>query len=170
MQQLRAEVTEDPRIPAHGKQARLMELLRQNRYVEGGAGAAIGEEEAAACIATIDLGGGRTVRAGGGAAAASGGSPLRTELLSCKVSALRRRAVALGAGEGEVDDANDSESPKAALIELIVSKSPQQEPEPAVSVGGGGSPVPGRLLIDRCATWPPPPALSFPLSKVPRVV
>ena len=47
---------------------------------------------------------------------------LRAELLGMRAGVLRRRAVAAGASEVELDEADDSEVPKTALIELLVRK------------------------------------------------
>ena len=47
---------------------------------------------------------------------------LRAELAGMRAGVLRRRAVAAGASEAELDEADDSEVPKTALIELLVRK------------------------------------------------
>ena len=46
---------------------------------------------------------------------------LRQELSTLRVSDIRRRAVASGVDTAHIDDADDSDSPKAALIDLIVA-------------------------------------------------
>ena len=48
-------------------------------------------------------------------------SSLRDELAGLKVSALHKRALADGASAEATEDAMDDDSPKAALIELILS-------------------------------------------------
>eukprot|EP01045_Picozoa_sp_COSAG04_P014438 COSAG04_NODE_1080_length_8401_cov_4.323898_11_plen_57_part_01 len=45
---------------------------------------------------------------------------IRVELAPLKVSALAKRARALGVAEGSVDDALDSDQPRRALTELIL--------------------------------------------------
>ena len=47
---------------------------------------------------------------------------LRRELQGLKPSALKRRARADGATEQEVEEADDAQDPKAAMVELIVSR------------------------------------------------
>eukprot|EP01046_Picozoa_sp_COSAG06_P108992 COSAG06_NODE_55435_length_289_cov_1.236842_1_plen_73_part_10 len=47
---------------------------------------------------------------------------LRTELQGLKVTALKRRAREAGASDGELEDADDADDTKQALIELIVGK------------------------------------------------
>ena len=46
---------------------------------------------------------------------------LRAELGGLRLSALRKRAGAFGADEEMIDDAEDSDDPKEALVSLIVS-------------------------------------------------
>jgi hypothetical protein len=48
---------------------------------------------------------------------------LRVELGGLKPTALRKRALSEGIDEGQVDDAMDSDEPKAQLIELLVELS-----------------------------------------------
>ena len=50
---------------------------------------------------------------------------LKNELKDMKPSALRKRALQDGATEAEVETAEDSKNPKAALIQLIVNKMPE---------------------------------------------
>lgn len=45
---------------------------------------------------------------------------LRQELQTMRVADLRRQAVTAGAGQAELDDADDAKTPKAALIELVI--------------------------------------------------
>ena len=47
---------------------------------------------------------------------------LREELQAMRVTLLQKRAQSQGIGEGQIDDAMDSDSPKEALIELIVKQ------------------------------------------------
>ena len=73
-------------------------------------------------------------------------SPLQLELQEMKMSALRRRAEQSDATEAEIESAEDSNSPRARMIALIVaaeskasegppepSQEPEPEPEPAPS-------------------------------------
>ena len=69
----------------------------------------------------------RVPTAGGGeatgiAAVGIGGAQdsLRAELAVMRISQLKRRAVAAGAGQAQVDDADDADEPRAALIELLL--------------------------------------------------
>eukprot|EP01047_Picozoa_sp_COSAG01_P003315 COSAG01_NODE_96_length_26789_cov_36.697089_28_plen_139_part_00 len=57
------------------------------------------------------------------AAAAAAEARLRAVLLPLKLSALSKRALASGVGQGQVDAAKDGESPKSALIALVVEAS-----------------------------------------------
>jgi hypothetical protein len=45
---------------------------------------------------------------------------LWVELEGMKVSELRRRVIAAGASPGQLDEADDAQSPKEALIGLVV--------------------------------------------------
>lgn len=45
---------------------------------------------------------------------------LRAELSGCKVSALRRRAIAAAVSEQALEDADDADDVRAALVEIIV--------------------------------------------------
>ena len=47
---------------------------------------------------------------------------LRQELDSLRVMQLQKRALAAGVEEGAVEDAMDSGQPKAALVELVLTK------------------------------------------------
>ena len=49
-------------------------------------------------------------------------SVLRSELDELKLSALRKRAVATDAGEIDIEEAEDAEDPKAAMIALIIAR------------------------------------------------
>jgi hypothetical protein len=69
---------------------------------------------------------------------------LRVELQATKVSDLRRRAAAAGASTSELDTADDSDLPKAALIELVISKeSVGAEPEMIAGVDESRGQAPG---------------------------
>ena len=55
---------------------------------------------------------------------------LRTELLTMKPSALRKRALKAGVGADAVTDAVDADDPKEALIELLITTSTVQSSQP----------------------------------------
>jgi hypothetical protein len=58
-----------------------------------------------------------------GGAARGGDDALRAELAQLRMSALKKRAVAEGVGEEELEEAGDSEEPKAAIILLLLAHS-----------------------------------------------
>jgi hypothetical protein len=60
---------------------------------------------------------------------------LRAELRSTQISVLRRRAAATGVSQDEIDTADDADSPKPALIDLIMLNE-------APSVGGAVAEIP----------------------------
>jgi hypothetical protein len=61
---------------------------------------------------------------------------LRAELATLRVSELRRRAVAAGASQAELAEADDADTPKAALVEITIS----------LEMGGGGTSAVGEQL------------------------
>ena len=69
---------------------------------------------------------------------------LRQELISLKLGALRKRARAAGVDHDTIDEIDEDEDPKAALVELIVTATSNVDAgpavTPAVTPAGGGTP------------------------------
>ena len=68
---------------------------------------------------------------------------LRTQLQNLRLKQLRRRAGAEGLDEDSIDDALDSDNPKASLIDLVIDRLVSRGPAECVlstlQVGGDGS-------------------------------
>ena len=85
---------------------------------------------------------------------------IRAELAPLKVSALAKRARALGVAEGSVDDALDSDQPRRALTELILPAeralrpAPAPAPAPAAGTAGAGGDEMSRLPTPARAVAP----------------
>eukprot|EP01052_Picozoa_sp_SAG31_P000247 SAG31_NODE_7_length_42755_cov_130.245728_43_plen_185_part_00 len=62
---------------------------------------------------------------------------LRVELQSERISHLRRRAQAAGVSQADLDGADDSDTPRAALIELLLAQLPKID---AVGIGAVSTP------------------------------
>ena len=52
----------------------------------------------------------------------------REELAGQKISALRKLAAEVGANEDELENADDTDDTRTALVDLIVSKNPAESP------------------------------------------
>mmetsp|Transcript_28098 Transcript_28098/g.82711 ORF Transcript_28098/g.82711 Transcript_28098/m.82711 type:complete len:452 (-) Transcript_28098:188-1543(-) len=75
---------------------------------------------------------------------------LRCELEGLKMTEVAKRALQIGISEQRVDDALDADTPRSALIEMVLTETPRELPTPALSAweeertfppGMAGSPV-----------------------------
>ena len=69
-------------------------------------------------------------------------SPLHTELRALKPSQLKKRAKAAGVAEVALEDADDAESPKEALIALVLEAEKAPEVSPRSAAGDWERPPP----------------------------